>query len=98
MKRLLHYEVDANKCNNNGWSPLHIASWNGNENTVTVKTLLKHGVSIDKCNEEGLTPLLVACSNGNKNIAELLTKAGAACNKFDNTGNSALFVSTCIMK
>ena len=62
---LANKTADPQVANRNGWTPLHVAAFNGNSKVA--KVLLTHGANVDKAGPEGKwkwkrTPLLVACN------------------------------------
>eukprot|EP00184_Porphyridium_aerugineum_P004572 CAMPEP_0184693138 /NCGR_PEP_ID=MMETSP0313-20130426/1420_1 /TAXON_ID=2792 /ORGANISM="Porphyridium aerugineum, Strain SAG 1380-2" /LENGTH=103 /DNA_ID=CAMNT_0027151111 /DNA_START=269 /DNA_END=577 /DNA_ORIENTATION=- len=62
--------VSPNCKDGNGWSVLHIASSNGNENVV--KLLLDQGAIVNDTNYFGNTVLHLAARYGHENIVKLL--------------------------
>ena len=63
-------EADANKANDNGETPLYIASYNGH--VEVVKVLAESGADINKADSDGLTPLEVARSENHTDVIEIL--------------------------
>ncbi|KAJ3663431.1 hypothetical protein Zmor_007693 [Zophobas morio] len=78
VEYLVESGVEINRADNEGFTPLHLASQNGHEETV--KYLVKSGAEINRCAKDGRTPLYAACRNGHKNIAEYLHLSGADIN------------------
>ncbi|KAK2097471.1 hypothetical protein P7K49_022922 [Saguinus oedipus] len=66
----LHPELDLNKKNGGGWTPLMYASYIGHDTIVHL--LLEAGVSVNVPTPEGQTPLMLASSCGNESIAYFL--------------------------
>ncbi|XP_063923638.1 uncharacterized protein LOC135137819 [Zophobas morio] len=88
VEYLVTYGVEVNRCDKDGRTPLHVASWNGHEKTV--QCLVTLGAEVDLCNEEGRTPLYLAARDGHKRTVEVLVKSGAAVNRADNYGRTPL--------
>jgi ankyrin repeat protein len=88
---LLNEEV-VNQSEQNGWTPLMVASGNQNpEMTKIIPMLLNAGAEIDIRNSNGLTALRIATEHQpNIDILSLLVSAGADASITDNTGRSAL--------
>ncbi|KAK7796899.1 hypothetical protein U0070_008908 [Myodes glareolus] len=63
-------ELDLNKKNGGGWTPLMYASYIGHDTIVHL--LLEAGVSVNVPTPEGQTPLMLASSCGNESIAYFL--------------------------
>ncbi|CAC5385979.1 ANK [Mytilus coruscus] len=72
QKTLLTYKADINKCGENGWSPLLVAS-NFNHYNEIVEYLCE-------------TPLHIACENDNADLVKLLLKHGDSINSGDENG------------
>jgi protein-serine/threonine kinase len=81
----------AAQCNSkdeNGNSPLHLASLNGHLRVC--ETLLDYGenIDIDSINFLKRTPLHLACMNNHIEIAQMLVRSGASLNLTDSEGNT----------
>lgn len=85
-------EVDLNKKNGGGWTPLMYASYIGHDTIVHL--LLEAGVSVNVPTPEGQTPLMLASSCGNESIAYFLLQQGAELEMKDIQGWTALFHCT----
>ncbi|XP_052052269.1 ankyrin repeat and SAM domain-containing protein 3 isoform X4 [Apodemus sylvaticus] len=85
-------EVDLNKKNGGGWTPLMYASYIGHDTIVHM--LLEAGVSVNVPTPEGQTPLMLASSCGNESIAYFLLQQGAELEMKDIQGWTALFHCT----
>lgn len=62
VQYLLEKGADVNLCNKSGWTPLHHASFYGNNETV--KLLLQSKSSVTVKNKFGASPLSVAAAGG----------------------------------
>nr|XP_021488070.1 ankyrin repeat and SAM domain-containing protein 3 isoform X3 [Meriones unguiculatus] len=85
-------ELDLNKKNGGGWTPLMYASYTGHDTIVHL--LLEAGVSANVPTPEGQTPLMLASSCGNESIAYFLLQQGAELEMKDIQGWTALFHCT----
>ncbi|KAG8506477.1 Ankyrin repeat and SAM domain-containing protein 3, partial [Galemys pyrenaicus] len=85
-------ELDLNKKNGGGWTPLMYASYIGHDTIVHL--LLEAGVSVNVPTPEGHTPLMLASSCGNESIAYFLLQQGAELEMKDIQGWTALFHCT----
>lgn len=65
--------LDINKPDDSGWTPLMIAANEGH--TTIVKTLLAAGAQVGMTDCDGWTPLLVAAQNGHTKTVQKLLKA-----------------------
>lgn len=66
---------DAFDDDDDGWTPLHYASWNGP--TKNLMLLLDEGANIEVIDCEGDTPLHIAIRRGRFNCVEVLLERGA---------------------
>lgn len=85
---LLDNKADVNSSNNDGLTPLHMASWYGHE--AVVQTLLENKASVDEQDFDGDTPLLNACRYKHLSIVKLLTKHQADINKRNEEGDGPM--------
>uniref|UniRef100_M3YU51 Ankyrin repeat and sterile alpha motif domain containing 3 n=5 Tax=Mustela putorius furo TaxID=9669 RepID=M3YU51_MUSPF len=92
LLRLFRRELDLNKKNGGGWTPLMYASYIGHDTIVHL--LLEAGVSVNVPTPEGQTPLMLASSCGNESIAYFLLQQGAELEMKDIQGWTALFHCT----
>ena len=76
---------------NDNYSPLWIATLNGNYNLVEL--LLDSGADVESFDGDGLTPLAIAAEAGKPRTAELLWKYGADIEAQDNEGNTPLMMA-----
>jgi ankyrin repeat protein len=65
--------ANVNTRDQDGYTPLHLASSDGNVNVVRV--LLDAGAIVDATNIDGYTPLHYASSDGHVNMARVLLDA-----------------------
>ncbi|XP_062609781.1 uncharacterized protein LOC134271592 [Saccostrea cucullata] len=70
--------ANVNLCNNNGFSPLHVACYIGYDSTVQL--LLNNGADINLCDIVGDSPLNVACHIGHESTVQLLLNNSADIN------------------
>mmetsp|Transcript_12640 Transcript_12640/g.21032 ORF Transcript_12640/g.21032 Transcript_12640/m.21032 type:complete len:119 (+) Transcript_12640:137-493(+) len=75
----------------NGCTPLWIASQNGH--TGTVQKLVSAGANIDHQRQDGSTPLFVASHNGHTGTVRFLVSAGAKIDHQNQSGVTALYVA-----
>jgi len=66
--------IDVNYVGENGWTPLMIASFNGNENIA--KLLIKKGADIHAQDNAGYSPLHWAAFNGFQEVTAILLRKG----------------------
>ena len=59
---LVPYTADINLKNSDGWTALHYAAANGQDNIA--KFLIDHGVDLNATNEDGWTALHLLARNG----------------------------------
>ncbi|CAM4525191.1 unnamed protein product [Lepidochelys kempii] len=85
-------ELDLNKKNSGGWTPLMYASYIGHDTIVHL--LLEAGVNVNVPTPEGQTPLMLASSCGNESVAYFLLQQGAELEMKDIHGWTALFHCT----
>jgi len=79
VSALLENGGDANQTSGNGFSALHAACQQGNNQIV--RSLIKHGALINKSTlDSGLTPLMIAASAGQPQVVELLLNCGSNVN------------------
>ncbi len=63
-------KADANSADKEGWSPLHLASWQGHLQAVTM--LLEAQADVDASTLAGITPLHVAHSCDQTDVVKVL--------------------------
>lgn len=69
---LIKFHADINKANQDGDTPLHVASRKGHEEVIMA--LITAKADIKKVNKAGQTPLQLAKLNHHQKIVELLEK------------------------
>lgn len=89
LMELIQHGADVNARDANGWCPLHVASYYGQEDVVDVLTRVS-GVDIDARNKHGETALHLAAKWPHDKAAELLCKAGADPNARNKRGRTPL--------
>nr|XP_022287454.1 uncharacterized protein LOC111100100 isoform X2 [Crassostrea virginica]XP_022287461.1 uncharacterized protein LOC111100100 isoform X2 [Crassostrea virginica] len=89
---LIEHGASVNLCDNNGISPLFIASQNGHDSTVQL--LLDKGADVNLCQENGCSPLFIASRNGHDSTVKLLLDKGADINLCTKTGCSPLLIAS----
>lgn len=74
-RRLIERKAEVNKT---GWTPLHYAATNADEESLPmVRLLLEHHAYIDAESPNGTTPLMMAAHYGNPGVVKLLLEEGA---------------------
>ena len=92
VKKKIESGADVNVKNNNGYTPLFLASEKGY--TEIVKLLLEYGADVNvKTNYEN-TPLYCASINGHTEIVKLLLDRGADVNVKNNNGYTPLLCAS----
>ncbi|XP_063903830.1 uncharacterized protein LOC135123264 [Zophobas morio] len=86
------FAVKINGADNEGWTPLHLASVNGHKKVV--EYLVTVGAEINRATNDGWTPLLIASANGHEKVVEYLTTANADINRVDPDGLTPLYVAS----
>ena len=90
LKALVEKKPDLiNKADNKGWTPLHYASFHGNNEVADL--LITRGAEINSLDNIGSTPLHRAALSGHLNITKLLLESGADINRKNANGESPLF-------
>ena len=84
--------ADVNKADEEGETPLVVASRLGH--TETVKLLIEKGADVNRADEDGSTPLLLAAYPGRTEIVKLLIAAGADVNKAAWNGGTPLHLAS----
>ena len=96
LKILIDANANIDVQDQDGASPLHLASYMGHSKIVEL--LIKSGAKIDGEDDEGATPLHNACIKKGKQQAEvvrLLLAAGANVNAKDQQGGTPLLNASC---
>jgi ankyrin repeat protein len=74
LKKCLAEGAEVNRKDQNGWTPLHWASFKGR--IKSVKILLEHGAEVDSVDDAGYTPLHCAAEAGHLQVALVLIAHG----------------------
>jgi len=85
---LLRAGLDVNQIGENGWTPLMVASFNGNEEAALL--LIQAGASLRVRDKNGYAPIHWAAMNGFVKVVNVLLVKGAAVNVRNNFGWTAL--------
>jgi len=91
IRALLDHGADVNSVDNNGWTPLMVASDWGQ--TTLIELLLNKGANINAKKTDGKTALMIAAEGGKSEGVELLLKNGADLRAKDNLGKTALMLA-----
>ena len=75
LRLLLEHGPDINVQTENGWAPLHWASFKGA--LEVVRLLLEYGADVEVKKKNGKTALQVAANGGLEKVVELLREHGA---------------------
>ena len=86
VRRLLDCGADVNAQDNDNWTPLYSAAWNGRLDLVQI--LLEHGATVNAPTRYGETSLYKASENGYVDVVRLLLERGADPNISDSRGNT----------
>ncbi|MFP3021113.1 MAG: ankyrin repeat domain-containing protein [Wolbachia sp.] len=84
--------VDVNTTDENGWTPLHLAAWEGQLDDA--KLLVKEGADISAENIFGRKPIHVAAENNNTNIIEFFLSKGMNVDDTDRYGRTPLYCAS----
>jgi ankyrin repeat protein len=88
---LNEHNLNLNKIDSRGWTPLLMATIKGHINIVDM--LLRHGANVDLQDLYGNIPLFVASRHGNDGIVNLLIQQGANLDIKDRYHDTALHVA-----
>ncbi|MES1911694.1 MAG: hypothetical protein MHM6MM_004089, partial [Cercozoa sp. M6MM] len=91
VKALLEKGSELEARNHDGYTPLHVAAWQGH--TSVVDLLIQHGADLNATSHQMQTPLHLATSKGNNAICEMLLLAGADVNCRDDDGRTPLVLA-----
>lgn len=80
--------LGVNSANQDGFTPLHVASLHGHIDLVSL--LLRHGANVNMKNSHHSTPLHLACQHTDLQIVKYLLNYNAKLNKKDLFGNTPL--------
>ena len=84
--------AEVNQGDNDGVTPLYVASENGH--LEIVKFLIASGGSVNEGDKDGITPLMIASNYGHFEVVKVLLAAGAEVNKISNNGNTPLHIAS----
>ena len=86
-------DINVNVLNQNGATPLYMASQYGNVDTV--KVLLKAGANVNQAEKNGVSPLNMASQKGYVDTVKALLKAGGNVNQArTDDGSTPLFIAS----
>ena len=86
-RRLLDCGADVNAQDENNWTPLYLAAWNGRVDFSEM--LLDHGAAVNALTDyNGKTPLYKASEKGHVDVVRLLLEHGADPNISDRRGKT----------
>lgn len=91
IRALLDRGADVNSADNNGWTPLMVASDWGH--TPLIELLLNTGANLNAKKTDGKTALMVAAEGGKSEAVKVLLKNGADLGAKDNLGKTALMLA-----
>ncbi|KAL2841756.1 kinase-like domain-containing protein [Aspergillus pseudoustus] len=89
---LLSQNVDVQKADHNGDTPLGIAAGLGNAHIV--RLLLNAGAKVNATSRGGETPLMLATRHNHRNVAQILLQYGADCKVYSEDGWTCLHYVT----
>lgn len=89
LHQLLGKGVHIESRTRQGWTPLSLACWRGNLQTIT--TLLDEGAELGTTDKERQTPLHLACWKGEEEVVRLLLERGAKVSARDKDRETPLF-------
>ena len=92
IKLLIESGAEVNAADNNGLTPLYVATQKGHERVV--EYLLTHGAEVNVADKNGVTPLYVATQKSHERVVEYLLTHGAEVDAADNNGITSLYVAT----
>ena len=81
-------DVNVNKRDPMGFTPLHYACQKGTRDIVSM--LIDKGADACACSNDSVTPLHMCSRSGNKDVIRMLIEAGADLNATDRNGRTPL--------
>lgn len=96
VRKQLKSGVNVDERNEEGWTPLMVAT--RNQLDETVKMLLEHGANVNATTKDGKTPLIVAVSrdrtlSATRKIVRMLLERGANVNSVTDEGKTPLMLA-----
>jgi serine/threonine-protein phosphatase 6 regulatory ankyrin repeat subunit B len=92
VEHLLIKGAHVNVPNSEGWTELHMASYNGHLSIV--QKLVKHGADVDAVTDMGATALCIASQEGHTDIAFFLLKNGVDVNHTQSDGATPIILAS----
>ena len=92
VRFLLDCGADVNAQDDDNWTPLYPAAWNGRLDLVQI--LLEHGATVNAPTRSGETPLSKAAEKGHVDVVRLLLEHGADPNISDFRGITPSYVAS----
>lgn len=93
LMMLLSSGADVTCCDDDGWTPLHLALRSTRRFSRLASELLDRGAKPNARTNNGLTPLMVAAGHGDARAVRLLLARGAEVDARDDLGRTALYCS-----
>lgn len=88
-----NFKANINIKGPHGWTPLHVAAYEGHLEVCKLLLSYSETVKIDAFSDYDSTPLHLACAQGHVEIAHLLLKCGADIGVKDLDGNTPLHLA-----
>ena len=81
VRELIAAGANVNQQDIDGWTPLHLAAYNGHQ--AVVQALIAAGADVNQQDNDGRTPLHRAACYGHQEVVQALIAAGANVNQQD---------------
>lgn len=96
VRLILEYNADVNRADKTGWTPLHRALQNDNENDrePIARLLLEHGAETLATHRDRETPLHLACKGSSVGMTRLLLEYNTQVDATDRNGWTALHLAS----